>query len=66
MADHRLNLTRGIAVDKVISEYQSYLNGPQKVFGCTYEKHIQAIEGDEQILRWKQYLSDRYLVPCIS
>ena len=48
--------------DKVIPEYQSYLNEPQKVFGCTYERYIQAIEGNEEILRWKQYLSDRYLV----
>ncbi len=52
--------------DKVIPEYQSYLNEPQKVFGCTYERYIQAIEGNEEILRWKQYLSDRYLVPCIA
>ena len=50
--------------NKVIREYQSFLKEPsrQKVFGCTYEKFIQAIEGDEEILRWKQYLTDRYIV----
>ncbi len=49
---------------EVIPEYQSFLSelSRQKVFGCTYEQYIQSIEGNEEILRWKQYLSDRYLV----
>ena len=49
---------------KVIPEYQSFLNelSRQKVFGCTYEEYIQAIQGNEEILKWKQYLSDRYIV----
>ncbi len=50
--------------NKVIREYQNFLkeHSQQKVFGCTYEKFIQAIEGNEEILRWKQYLTDRYIV----
>ena len=50
--------------NKVIPEYQSFLKEPwrQKVFGCSYEQYIQAIEGDEEIMRWKQYLTDRYIV----
>jgi len=50
--------------NKAIPEYQSFLKEPwrQKVFGCTYEKFIQAIEGDEEIMRWNRYLTDRYIV----
>ncbi len=50
--------------NKVIREYKSFLKEPcrQKVFGCTYEKFIQAIEGDEEIMKWKRYLTDRYIV----
>ncbi len=48
--------------NKAIPEYQSFLIEPQKVFGCTYEKYIQAIEGNEEIMKWKRYLTDRYIV----
>jgi hypothetical protein len=32
------------------------------VRGCTFEKFIDAISGDQEIMKWKAYLSDRYLV----
>ena len=50
--------------NQAIPEYQSFLKEPcrHKVFGCTYEKFIQAIEGDEEIMRWKKYLTDRYII----
>jgi hypothetical protein len=49
---------------KVIPHYQSLLAEAwrEKVFGCTYEEYIQAIDGDEEVLKWKQYLLDRYSV----
>jgi hypothetical protein len=49
---------------KAISQYQSLLVDPlrEKVFGCTLEEYIEAIDGDDEILRWKRYLFDRYVV----
>jgi hypothetical protein len=37
-------------------------HGQSQVLGCTFEKFIESIDGDEEILKWKQYLTDRYLV----
>ncbi|NTW87756.1 MAG: hypothetical protein HGB26_01215 [Desulfobulbaceae bacterium] len=50
--------------EKVIPYYQSQLTEPSrdKVFGCTYEKYIQAIDGNNDVLRWKSYLKKRYIV----
>uniref|UniRef100_Q3AT25 PD-(D/E)XK nuclease-like domain-containing protein n=1 Tax=Chlorobium chlorochromatii (strain CaD3) TaxID=340177 RepID=Q3AT25_CHLCH len=48
----------------VIPEYQAQLTDSyrSKVFGRTYEEYIAAIDGDSEILKWKQYLHDRYIV----
>lgn len=50
--------------EKVIPYYQSQLTEPSrdKVFGCTYEKYIDAIDGNNDVLRWKAYLQKRYIV----
>jgi hypothetical protein len=50
---------------EVLDRYRALLteSGREKVFGCAYETYIQAIDGDEETLRWKRYLSDRYIVP---
>jgi len=47
-----------------IPQYRQLLKAEHqaKVFGCTFEKFINAIDGNEEILKWKAYLSDRYLV----
>lgn len=52
--------------EKVIPYYQLQLTDTlrDKVFGCTYEKYIHAIDGCNDVLRWKSYLNDRYLVPA--
>jgi len=46
---------------EAIPKYKEQLTEPSKVLGCTYEQYIAAIDGDNEILKWKQYLSDRYL-----
>ena len=47
-----------------IYKYQTLLKEEmrRKVYGCTYEQFIAAINGGDSILAWKQYLSERYLV----
>lgn len=49
--------------DHAIDLYKSKLRDTHnsKVFGCTYEKFIDTIDGDEEIKRWKKYLKDRYI-----
>lgn len=51
--------------DKVIPRYQSLLteSSRDKVLGCTYETFIQSINGNDEVLRWRQYLVSRYIVP---
>lgn len=53
---------------KAIPKYQSMLNESHRtqVRGCTYEKFIATITGDEDILKWKSYLEKRYLVTPFS
>ena len=36
--------------------------GRAQVFGCTFERFIDSIDGDDEILKWKGYLTDRYLI----
>lgn len=47
-----------------LSMYRALLveSSRDNVFGCTYESYIRAIEGDSEIIRWKQYLLERYIV----
>jgi len=49
---------------EIIPKYQSLLKDGNKnlVWGCTYEKYINAISGGKAILEWKQYLEERYLI----
>lgn len=53
--------------EKVIPQYKATLNEKYRPYvrGCTYEKFIDLINGDEDILHWKKYLVDRYLVDLI-
>ncbi len=48
----------------VIPKYQHLLKEAYRgqVRGCTFEKYIESITGGEEILKWKGYLSERYLV----
>jgi hypothetical protein len=48
----------------IIPEYQSLLRKPfrDQVRGCTYEKFIGLINGRDEVLKWKDYLAQRYLV----
>ena len=47
-----------------IPKYQSLLRPDSQgyAFGCTYEDFISAIDGDEEVRRWKEYLRERYVV----
>lgn len=47
-----------------IAQYQSYLkdSAHSSVRGCTFEKYIDCLRGDEAIDEWKQYLTARYLI----
>ena len=49
---------------KVIPRYKSLLTAGyrDKFIGCTFEDYINAIEGDDEILRWKQFLHNRYVI----
>ena len=49
---------------EVLPIYQSLLKpeNTHQVRGCTYEEFINAIDGGKEILNWKQYLLDRYIV----
>jgi len=47
-----------------INAYKEFLISEKRyqVRGCTYEDFIATIDGDQAILDWKSYLSDRYRV----
>ncbi|MBN2285184.1 MAG: hypothetical protein JXI43_01955 [Tissierellales bacterium] len=49
---------------KAINSYKKQLNmkSQNNVLGCTYEDYIDAIDGNDEILKWKKYLVDRYIV----
>lgn len=49
---------------KAIKRYSSLLKLETKsaIIACTYENFIAAIEGNDVILKWKQFLIDRYIV----
>lgn len=49
---------------KAILEYHSLMKPEfrKTVIGCTFEKYIDAINGDVKILDWKKYLFERYIV----
>lgn len=48
----------------VLPEYQSLLTsqGKNQMIGCTLERFIDAIDGEEEILEWKRFLQERYIV----
>ena len=49
---------------RAIPKYQSLLKEDyhSQVRGCSYRKFIDSIDGNNEILRWKEYLHNRYLV----
>ena len=51
----------------VIPEYQSKLNESHstQVRGCTFEKFVGCITGDEEVMRWRDYLARRYLFSTV-
>lgn len=51
-----------------IKKYQSLLveGHGLGLIGCTFETFIDAIDGGDEIQRWKKYLRDRYLVSCFQ
>jgi hypothetical protein len=49
---------------RALANYKGHLNaiGQGSVCGCTFEQFIDCLQGNAEILNWKQYLTDRYLV----
>lgn len=49
---------------KAMSRYSDLLKEEHKqtAFGCTFEQFIDSISGDEEIIKWKEYLNNRYIV----
>jgi len=47
-----------------LEKYQGYLKDTARncVCGCTFERFIECIHGDDEIERWKQFLMERYLI----
>ena len=47
-----------------IEDYNRFLSNTKKdrVRSCTFEKYIEAIEGNQSIMEWKSYLHRRYIV----
>ena len=47
-----------------IGDYQKFLSkdNSNQVRGCTFEKYIAAIDGSQDILDWKYFLNQRYIV----
>ena len=47
-----------------LEKYQGYLKDASRdsVYGCTFERFIECIRGDDGIERWKRFLKERYLV----
>jgi len=50
--------------DNAIASYKRFLKPSTRpnVRGCRFEEFIEAIDGGEEVLAWKKYLSERYLV----
>ncbi|MGC9337957.1 MAG: hypothetical protein ACP5EQ_07705, partial [Candidatus Cloacimonadia bacterium] len=49
---------------KAIPVYKSFLQENKKKYveGITYEQFIGAINGDDKLIKWRDYLSRRYIV----
>ncbi len=47
-----------------LEKYQGYLKDGARssVCGCTFERFIECIRGDHEIEKWKQFLTERYLI----
>ena len=53
---------------RVLEKYQGYLKDSSRnsVYGCTFERFIECIHGDDDIERWKRFLKERYLFEHIA
>jgi len=49
---------------EALSDYHNLMNPEFKksVIGCTFEKFINSIDDEKEILNWKNYLSTRYIL----